>query len=83
MRLDADYLIVGDGELIKDGSVVVKEDRIIYAGENEHAPKEQEVQVVHTLMPGLWECHGHFIGIEKLDFNQEFFTHPFHQAMRT
>lgn len=83
MRFDAENLIVGDGEIIKEGSVVIDGSRIVYAGESEHAPKANEVQVVNTLMPGLWECHGHFIGIEKLDFNQEFFTHPFHQAMRT
>ncbi len=81
-RYDAEVVIFGNGESIKDGSVVVENSQIVYAGESEHAPTAKTVQECNTIMPGLWECHGHFIGLEKLDFNQEFFTHPFHQAMR-
>ncbi len=81
MRVDADNLIIGDGELIKDGTVVFEGRKILYAGESEHAPEDKTTQV-NTIMPGMWECHGHYVGIEKLDFNQEFFTHPYHQSMR-
>ncbi len=82
MRIDAENLIMGDGERIKNGSVMIKDTKITYAGESEHAPESTEVKSVNTIMPGLWECHGHYVGVLKLDFNQEFFTHPYHQAMR-
>lgn len=82
-RIDTENLITGDGELLKDGTVVVEGKTIIYAGESEHAPKSDKTILTNTVMPGLWECHGHFVGITKLDFNQEFFVHPYHQAMRT
>ena len=65
-RFDADNLIIGDGELVKNGSVVIEKKKIIYAGESEHAPNNVEISNhVSTILPGLWDCHGHFWGLEE------------------
>jgi imidazolonepropionase-like amidohydrolase len=82
-RIDADHLIVGDGELITNGSVVVDGKKISYAGEDEHAPDVEDTQHVNTLMPGLWECHGHYVGVKSLDLNAEWFTDHMVHGMRT
>jgi imidazolonepropionase-like amidohydrolase len=69
LRIDADLLIPGRGAPVRHGAVVVDGATIAYAGpaagapvieSNGHAgPTEVKVPVV---MPGLWDCHGHFLG---------------------
>ena len=81
-RIDAENLIIGDGELVKSGSVVIEENKITYAGETEHAPEIQDIKLTNTLMPGMWECHGHYVGVDKLDFQADFFTNNYVNAMR-
>ena len=51
IRLDAEIMIVGDGELIKNGSVVYKGSKIVYAGETEHAPNVENKKQVPVIMP--------------------------------
>lgn len=70
MRIDADLLIPGRGEPIADGSVVMEGDRITYAGPAPGAPGDTDHHVP-ALMPGLWECHGHFPGIARGDLEKE------------
>lgn len=64
IRIQADLLIPGRGEPIADGTVVIDGSTIAYAGPASDAPvaPEAEVSNVPTVLPGLWECHGHFIG---------------------
>ncbi|RLE13912.1 MAG: amidohydrolase family protein [Actinobacteria bacterium] len=54
---------------MSNGVVVLETDTIVYAGEAAGAPDtpDADVSMVSTVMPGLWECHGHFVGIEKPD----------------
>lgn len=69
VRIEADLLIPGRGEPISEGVVVLEAGTIVYSGEAVGAPDtpDADVSVVATVMPGLWECHGHFIGIEAPD----------------
>lgn len=63
-RIDADLLIPGRGAPIPDGTVVIEDDRITYAGARDGAP--DDVAVTHgaaAVMPGMWDCHAHFMGI--------------------
>lgn len=56
-RVDADLLIPGRGEPIKNGTLVYKESKIVYAGEQFGMPREYahiERTRVPVLMPGLW-----------------------------
>ncbi len=61
-RINATLLIPGRGEPIADGSVVLDGDTIAYAGPASGAPDADDTVEVPTVLPGLWECHGHFIG---------------------
>jgi imidazolonepropionase-like amidohydrolase len=92
LRFEAELLVPGRGEPIRDGVVVVDdvtgEDSsgpgvanpdvanpdatITYAGPAATAPATPTATVVRarTVMPGLWECHGHFMGMRTLDFSR-------------
>jgi imidazolonepropionase-like amidohydrolase len=50
--------------------VIVDDQTITYAGPAAEAPETPAVTAVraHTVMPGLWDCHGHFMGLRSADF---------------
>jgi imidazolonepropionase-like amidohydrolase len=68
-RIEADLLIPGRGDPVSSGVVVLEDGEIIYAGSAEQAPDTSDAEVISvpTVMPGMWECHGHFVGIDKPD----------------
>ena len=69
IRIEAELLIPGDGAPVADG-VVLAQDRVIsYAGPAASAPVTPGADVVRApvVMPGLWDCHGHFMGTRSLD----------------
>lgn len=71
MRIDADLLIPGRGDPIRDGTVVLDGARIAYAGPRAGAPVAGgPATKVRTLMPGMWDCHAHFLGVRDLDFEK-------------
>lgn len=77
-RIDANLVIVGNGDSIKEGSVVFENNKILYAGESEHAPDSSDMVKlqVPVVMPGLWECHGHLIGMRELNLEHSIHTPP-------
>jgi len=81
-RIDAENLILGNGELITDGAVVIDGSTISYAGGQEEAPVHDNTIQTNTLMPGMWECHGHLIGAKTLDFEKELMTPHMVHGMR-
>ena len=64
VRINADLLIPGRGDPVSDGTVVIDGSTITYAGPASDAPVTPDAAVssVPTVLPGLRECHGHFIG---------------------
>ncbi|KAK4544853.1 hypothetical protein LTR36_003757 [Oleoguttula mirabilis] len=67
--VSADLLIPGKGAPIKDGSIVVEGSKITkvattseLAREYSHLPKYH----VKVLMPGMWDCHVHLLGLQKV-----------------
>jgi imidazolonepropionase-like amidohydrolase len=71
-RIDADLLIPGRGDPITNGSVVIEGAGITYAGPSAGAPSvDGEVIEVATVLPGLWECHGHFFGLLRADLEAD------------
>ncbi|MCJ1307806.1 hypothetical protein MMC25_001454 [Agyrium rufum] len=66
IRVDCDLLIPGRGQPIKDATLISEEDKIKWVGPTKEVPSEysssQVVAKVPMLMPGLWDCHVHFLG---------------------
>jgi imidazolonepropionase-like amidohydrolase len=66
-RIDADVLIPGRGDPVSNGSVVIDRSRIVYAGARDRAPSAEGAESFETpvVMPGMWDCHGHFMGLVR------------------
>ena len=69
LRIEAQLLIPGEGEPVPDAVVVADGPTITYAGPAAAAPETPAAQVTATatVMPGLWDCHGHFLGSRFFD----------------
>lgn len=68
-RIEATTLIPGRGAPIDNGTVVLEEGRVTYAGPAATAPPVGDADVYETeaVLPGLWECHGHYTGMPTAD----------------
>jgi imidazolonepropionase-like amidohydrolase len=71
-RITADLLIPGSEDPVRDGVVVLDGARISYAGPAAGAPDTTGASVSRaaTVMPGLWDCHGHFMGSRVFDLGR-------------
>jgi imidazolonepropionase-like amidohydrolase len=71
-RISAQLLIPGSGKPVRDGVVVLDSGRISYAGPAAGAPDTPGTVTTReaTVMPGLWDCHGHFLGSRTFDLGQ-------------
>jgi imidazolonepropionase-like amidohydrolase len=69
-RIDADVLIPGRGAPVRDAALVLDGAVIAYAGPREGAPDVPVTASVPCVMPGLWDCHAHFMGVRTLDFTE-------------
>lgn len=66
----ADLLLPGRGDPIRDGCIIVEGKKITYAGKAADAfSQRKDLPETHVpvLMPGMWDCHVHFMGLQKLD----------------
>jgi imidazolonepropionase-like amidohydrolase len=70
LRFETPLLIPGRGDPVSDAVVVVDDGVVGYAGPASTAPTTPGADVVGApvVMPGLWDCHGHFMGGRTLDF---------------
>jgi imidazolonepropionase-like amidohydrolase len=68
-RIEAGLLIPGDGAPVTDAVLVTDGGIITYAGPAIGAPATPAASVTQAavVMPGLWDCHGHFMGTRSLD----------------
>ena len=71
-RIEADVLIPGHGDVVKNGCVILDGPSIAYAGPVEDAPRTPAAATrsVPAVMPGLWDCHGHFTGLQTVDIEE-------------
>ncbi|MHA2028652.1 MAG: metal-dependent hydrolase family protein [Candidatus Kariarchaeaceae archaeon] len=72
LRIDCDLAILGNGESIKDASIVIEDSKILYSGEKEHAPSVSYVMQTNVVTPGFWDCHDHYFGKKKFDHDESF-----------
>ena len=76
-RVNAGLLIPGRGAPVADAAVVVDGAVIVYAGPQAGAPQVSSAPIsVPVLMPGMWECHGHFTGERGSDLAALATMHP-------
>jgi imidazolonepropionase-like amidohydrolase len=70
-RIEAGLLIPGRGEPVADGVLVMDGGAIVYAGAAAGAPDTPAATVTTAavVMPGLWDCHGHFLGTRQMDLS--------------
>ena len=68
-RIEAQLLIPGRGDPVPDAVVILSGETISYAGPAGTAPDTPGavVTTAPTAMPGLWDCHAHFLGVRSLD----------------
>ncbi len=71
-RIQARLLIPGRGEPVPDGVVVLDGPQISYAGPAATAPGTPgaDVHEAAAVLPGLWDCHGHFLGSRVFDLGK-------------
>jgi len=71
-RIEAGLLIPGRGEPVSDGVVVLDGGRVSYAGPAAGAPQTPQASQhrAAAVLPGLWDCHGHFLGTRTLDLGR-------------
>lgn len=71
-RIDAELLIPGRGEPVRDGALVMEGPSITYAGPASGAPEVPAANVTkaRTVLPGLWDTHGHFMGLRTMDLGR-------------
>ncbi len=83
-RIEAARLVPGRGEPLDNGVVIIDDDLISYAGAADAAPETPEGVTVttDTVMPGMWECHGHFIGGYTANIEEIHTTRPQLMSMR-
>ena len=83
-RIEAKRLIPGRGKPIDDGLVVFEDGVITFAGAAADGPAAEGVDTVvtDTVMPGMWECHGHFIGTYTANISEMHTLRPQLGAMR-
>jgi imidazolonepropionase-like amidohydrolase len=70
-RIEAELLIPGRGEPVNGGVVVLDGSTISYAGPAAQAPAAPDAVTVRaaTVMPGMWDCHTHLMGVRGLDLS--------------
>lgn len=65
--IQADLLIPGRGEPIRNASLVYSSSTITWVGPTTSLPskyKSLKIEHVKVLMPGLWDCHCHYTGTD-------------------
>jgi len=70
-RIEATRLIPGADPVIADGVVVLDGGVITYAGPSADAPAtpDADVAAAETVMPGMWDCHAHAVGLHRIQFD--------------
>lgn len=81
-RIDADLLIPGRGTPSPDASVVLEGTTIRYVGPTAEAPPAEDIVRVPVVMPGMWDCHGHLVGLRTGNLEDVLRVHPAHAAAR-
>ncbi|PVH73896.1 hypothetical protein DL98DRAFT_519612 [Cadophora sp. DSE1049] len=67
--IKSSLLIPGRGAPIKNGTLIIHEKSIAWVGPHSSLPAKYSAvpfTQVETVLPGLWDCHVHFLGVDGL-----------------
>jgi imidazolonepropionase-like amidohydrolase len=83
-RIEADVMVPGRGAPVANGCVITDGPVLAYAGPLAQAPAAPGAEVfrVPAVMPGLWDCHAHFMGTHTPNLAEIASTPPALAAMR-
>lgn len=84
-RIVADVLIPGRGDPIDRGTLIIDQAGIVFAGPTAEAPATGEAEELHevpAVLPGLWDCHSHLVGMAVPDIESLATTDPVTAAVR-
>lgn len=74
LKINANLVIIGNGTSFEKGSIVIDNEKIIYAGNHSEAPSADEEISTPVIMPGMWDTHSHFVGLYKASIEGTIFT---------
>jgi imidazolonepropionase-like amidohydrolase len=78
-RIVADVLVPGRGEPVDRGTVLLDDGVVTWVGATADAPAaspDEDVHEVAAVLPGLWDCHAHFLGLSRPNIELVATTHP-------
>ncbi len=80
-------IIDGFGAVIKDGALLIERNKIKKVGNSEDIQAtDSSIRVIdardYTLLPGLWDAHGHLTGERSVHLGQWLFGSPALKALR-
>jgi imidazolonepropionase-like amidohydrolase len=78
-RVDADLLIAGQGAPMPNTGVVIDDGRFVRVAPCAELAAEGHLQPVcrvPVLLPGLWDCHVHFVGLRGVVSTEELMLTP-------
>ena len=68
-RIDTDLLIPGRGQPLQEATLIFEGNCIKWVGRQSELPQAyndvESIAKVPVLMPGLWDCHVHFLGAKS------------------
>ncbi len=69
-----DYLIVGNGEVIKDAALFIENGKLVKVDHSENVKPDESCNKLdareYTVMPGMWDAHIHLIGARTMNILQ-------------
>jgi len=82
-RIEADVMVTGDTVTL-GAAVIIDADKILYAGAADEAPDGQSTTVTRAVavLPGLWDCHTHLLGMWTIDVNELFTVSTERRSLR-
>ena len=83
-RIEAKRLIPGRGQPVDNALLILEDGVISFAGAAADGPPPEGNGTIttDTVMPGMWECHGHFIGTYSANISEIHTLRPQLGAMR-
>ncbi len=75
-------LIPGRGPPVPNAAIIIEGSKVSWVGPSKELPADIPSRHVPYLLPGLWDCHVHFVGVTSLKISSYFATSLVHTGLR-